>query len=190
MSEMIETQAPPEKKRPRRFHKRRFKRLPPPAIAVRPLWEQASEEEKKRAHLQCTTILQLWLGKITKEQAMAALELPPLRLWQLSQQAVSGMIAGLLKQPRTRLKGMPMGSDPENDPRVLRKRIAQLEKELACERSVNDLLQRLPWSREASTKEDSGRRPKTKSKTPKASSSSPQTSRRELPPELAPGTPA
>jgi len=189
MSEMIETQAPPEKKRPRRFHKRRFKRLPPPAIAVRPLWEQASEEEKKRAHQQCTTILELWLGKITKEQAMAELELPPLRLWQLSQQAVSGMIAGLLKQPRTRLKGAPMGPDPENDPRVLRKKIAQLEKELACERSVNELLRRLPWGRETSAKEETGRRPRPKSKT-QASPFSTQASRRELPPAPAPGATA
>jgi hypothetical protein len=154
-----------EKKPSRRFRKRTFKRLPPPALAVKPLWEAASEEDKKRAHRQGTTILQLWLGKVTKQQAMAELELPSLRLWQLSQQALSGMLAGLLKQPRTRVKGGAMPTLPEDDPRILRKKIAALEKELATVNRINEVLQMLPGNREkvvSSPKEAKAKRPATK----------------------------
>ena len=155
----------PEKKRTRRYHKRTFKRLPPPALAVKPLWEAASEEDKKRAHRQGTTILQLWLGKVTKQQAMAELELPSLRLWQLSQQALSGMLAGLLKQPRTCVKGGAMPTLPEDDPRILRKKIAALEKELATVNRINEVLRMLPGNREkvVSAKEETkAKRPTTK----------------------------
>lgn len=167
MSEPLTTASAPEKKRTRRFRKRSFKRLPPPALAVKPLWEQASEEEKKRAHRQGTTILQLWLGKLTKEQAMTELELPSLRLWQLSQQALSGMLAGLLKQPRTRVKGAAMPMPPEDDPRILRKRIADLEKELGTVNRINEVLRMLPGNLEkvvSSTKETKAKRPATKRK--------------------------
>ena len=154
----------PEKKRTRRYHKRTFRRLPPPALAVKPLWEAANEEDKKRAHRQGTTILQLWLGKVTKEQAMTELELPALRLWQLSQQALSGMLAGLLKQPRTRVKGGLTPTLPEDDPRILRKKIAALEKELATVNRINEVLRMLPGNREkvVSVKEAKASRPTTK----------------------------
>jgi hypothetical protein len=193
MNEPVVNQLEPEKKRTRRFRKRNFKCLPPPAIAVKPLWQQASEEDKTRAHQQCTTILQLWLGKLTKEQAMAELELPALRLWQLSQQALSGMIAGLLKQPRTRVKGTAMPVDPENDPKILKKRIAQLEKELAIVNSVNEVLKLLPSNREPSAtrpgaKEVAAKRPKPKSRTSVSSSRSRAKESREPAPELSPNT--
>jgi hypothetical protein len=165
MTEPLSSQVEQTKPRTRRFRKRSFRCLPPPAIAVKPLWEQASEEDKNRAHQQCTTILHLWLGKITKEQAMTELELPALRLWQLSQQALSGMIAGLLKQPRTRAKGAMMPIDPENDPKLLKKRIAQLEKENAILSSVNEVLKMLPGNREKLAQtEAAAKRPKSKSK--------------------------
>lgn len=181
MTEPQATQAEPETKRTRRFRKRTFKRLPPPALAVKPLWEQASEEEKRRAHQQCTTILQLWLGRITKDQAMAELELPALRLWQLSQQALSGMIAGLLKQPRTRAKGVTMPVDPENDPRILKKRIAQLERENAMLSTVNEVLRMLPANREKHTNEEAtAKRPKSKSPKLRATSRAAASSDRQL----------
>jgi hypothetical protein len=154
--------------RTRRFRKRMFRRLPPPAPAVKTLWEQASEAEKQRAHQQGTTILQLWLGRLTKEQAMAELELPRLRLWQLSQQALSGMLAGLLKQPRTRAKGAVMPVDPENDPKALKKQIALLQKENAILRDVNEILKMLPGNREkVASKEAPAPRPKSKTRQPR-----------------------
>jgi hypothetical protein len=76
---------------------------------------------------------------------MAALELPALRVWQLSQSALSGMLAGLLKQPRRRPRGgAMMKPDPESDPVVLRKRILQLEKELVVARKLTEILRDLP----------------------------------------------
>ncbi|MFO0981640.1 MAG: hypothetical protein U1E76_07795 [Planctomycetota bacterium] len=103
---------------------------------------------------------------------MAELDLPALRLWQLSQQALSGMIAGLLKQPRTRVKGAAMAAiDPENDPKLLKRRIAQLEKEVAILNSVNEILKLLPSNREKlAEREAVAKRPKSKSRTPAAPS--------------------
>lgn len=75
----------------------RFSRCPRPAIPVRGLWEQASEAERTSAHRSCMAILEYWLGKSSKAQIAARLEVPPLRVWQLSQQALSGMLAGLLR---------------------------------------------------------------------------------------------
>src|SRR5688572_19158960 len=73
------------------------KRMPLP---IKTLWESASEEERARAHRTAVEVLCAWLGKATRAEAAARLSIPPLRFWQLSQQAVSGMVAGLLHQPR------------------------------------------------------------------------------------------
>ena len=67
-----------------------------------------------------------------------------MRIWQLSQQALSGMVAGLLKQPRGR-KGIVM--DPGEDPKVLRKRIQQLERELETAKRLIEILKDLPENR-------------------------------------------
>src|SRR5262245_45860626 len=111
--------------RTRRSRKRRFRRVPRMPVPVRALWDRASEEERKRAHETCSQILELWLGKATKAEAAERLKVPPLRVWQLSQQALAGMVAGLLKQPRPR-----RGADPsaEETP-ALRRRLLQLERE-------------------------------------------------------------
>ena len=72
------------------------------AWPVRGLWENAPPEEKERAHETCMKILEYWLGKKSKGKVAKELEITPLRVWQLSQQALSGMMAGLLSQPRRR----------------------------------------------------------------------------------------
>ena len=90
-------------KRRRPLRKRAtFKRPPPPAIPVRGLWEHASEEQRQKAHIACMAILEYWLGHASKQETADRLEVTPLRVWQLSQQALSGMLAGLLRQPRVR----------------------------------------------------------------------------------------
>jgi hypothetical protein len=108
---------------------------------VRGLWEQASEEERKRAHLTASTILGWWLGLTTKSQTAARLEVTPLRLWQLGQMALSGMTAGLLKQPRRR--GRPVAEET-----VLRRRVAELEKELARAQGLATILAQMPVHRD------------------------------------------
>ncbi len=121
---------------------------PPRQVArsVRSLWEGASEEERVKAHATSVEILSMWLGRKSRHQVAEALSLPPLRVWQLSQQALSGMLAGLLKQPRGRSQGATMESS-EEDPRVLRKRIAELLAENRALKELLDVLKDLPSAR-------------------------------------------
>jgi hypothetical protein len=123
-----------------------FRCLPRPPAPVRPLWTAASEEQKQSAHKACSVMLAYWLGKIGKSEAAKDLCVSELRIWQLSQQALAGMAAGLLKQPRTRqVSALP--KDPESDPAALRKKIAALTKELASASRLIELLKELPAHR-------------------------------------------
>jgi hypothetical protein len=121
------------------------RQMPP---SVRALWETASPEEKERAHRSCVAILSMWLGRKTRQAVAQELELPRLRVWQLSQSALSGMLAGLLKQPRGRGKGTPSMQSDQEDPRALRKRIAELEEENRSLRDLVEVLRNLPSARE------------------------------------------
>lgn len=134
-------------KRRRRGGKRvKFQHVPRPPIPVRSLWTAASEEEKQQAHKSCSVMLAYWLGKIGKTEAAAQLCVSELRVWQLSQQALAGMAAGLLKQPRTR-RILALPRDPEEDPATLKRRIAQLSRELLSATRLVDLLKDLPAHR-------------------------------------------
>src|SRR5262245_54828975 len=141
---------PPESPAPRRrrsgLKRTRFAvpRMPTP---VRALWAQATTEEQQRAHRTATVILRAWLGKATRDEAARELELSPLRFWQLSQQAVAGLVAGCLKQPRFRRGRPPAGEPPEEGASALRKRIASLERELDGSRRLIGLLKELPAPR-------------------------------------------
>lgn len=118
-------------KRVRRGKKRlRFTKLPRPVYPVRALWDAASEEEKRASHRLCVGILEWWLGKATRTEVAAKLSLPGLRLWQLSQQALAGMLAGLLRQPRVRGKVTLPPSEGALDVPALKRRTAELEKRL------------------------------------------------------------
>ncbi len=89
-------------------------------------------------------------GKATREEAAKELELTPLRFWQLSQQAVAGLVAGLLHQPRFRGGGTLPGDAPaEESAGVLRRRITTLERELDGARRLIGLLKELPTPRVA-----------------------------------------
>ncbi len=55
-------------RRTRRGGKRiRLKNAPKPAMVEKALWEQASAEDKERAKRQGAAILELWLGRKSKE---------------------------------------------------------------------------------------------------------------------------
>ncbi len=110
---------------------------------VRALWEAAGPEERTRAHTTCVSILALWLGRKTRAQVAQELSLPPLRVWQLSQAALSGMLAGLLKQPRER-GGSPMESSEADDARALKERIRELEEENDSLRRLLEVIKSLP----------------------------------------------
>ena len=90
-------------------------RAPRPAWPVKGLWEAATEEQRAAAHTKCTGILELWLARKTSAEVAADLGVSPVRVWQLSQSGLSGMLAGLLKQPRWRgrieMSGMESGRE-------------------------------------------------------------------------------
>ena len=154
----VETSGRPKQTRVSR-KRTRFKGCPRPAIPVRGLWEQASTEEKRKAHATCMAILEYWLGKATKIQVAERLEVPPLRVWQLSQQALSGMLAGLLRQPRTRRKVSVPPATPEEDPKLLKRRVVELERKLAHTEDLVRVLKDLPWAKQAaSTTSTKGKR--------------------------------
>ena len=149
--------SPPPPRRQRRGKKRvHFQKMPTPKRPLLALWEAASEEERAAAHRRCTVILEYWLGRITKAAAGEKLSVPQIRVFQLSQQALSGMGAALLRQPRS-YKAMVTPLDPHRDPKVLRKRIAQLEMELRVARDLINLLKELPGNRERAQRHEQRR---------------------------------
>lgn len=141
---------PPNGTRRRRTGKKRLKFAPPQIFprGVRELWSAASREEQEQAHRSCTQILAMWLGKRRREEVSLELSIPPLRVWQLSQQALSGMLAGLLHQPRPRRRREETTMDPiKNDLRALQRRNAELERLLADREDLIRLLSCLPKPR-------------------------------------------
>ena len=116
---------------------------------MRGLWSSATEEERRRAHEGAEAILGWWLGVLPKGEVMERLQVKPLRLWQLSQMALSGMAAGLLKQPKKREKAPP-GTPAEESREALKKKVTRLERDLRSARELVSLLRTLPsWRKDA-----------------------------------------
>src|SRR5262249_18664757 len=67
--------------------RRRMTRTFRPVYPIRALWEAASEDERRLAQERCTAILEYWLGVTSKEESAKRLNVPTIRLWQLSQRA-------------------------------------------------------------------------------------------------------
>ena len=167
MSETTKDGTRPRRRTGNTRKRTRFTRCPRPAIAVRGLWEQASAEEKHKAHRCCMAILEYWLGKATKAEIAARLEVAPLRVWQLSQQALSGMLAGLLRQPKRRAKVTLPPASPDEDPKLLRRRIVELETKLARTEDLVRVLKDLPWAKSGETtpkKRSDGKRVRPKAR--------------------------
>ena len=133
-------------KRRRRTGMKRLRFDPPIQMppGVRDLWRASSSEAQTKAHQACVEILAMWLGKKPREEVARALSIPPLRVWQLSQQALSGMLAGLLKQPRTRSRAEGTMERGEDNPRVLKQKVAALEESNRKLEGLVELLKELP----------------------------------------------
>jgi hypothetical protein len=116
---------------------------------VRALWQGASAPERETAHKTAVAILRTWLGKTTREEAARELGLSAVRLWQLSQQAVCGLVVGCLRQPRYRGRPPAAGSLGEPSLGELRGKISHLERELDASRRLIEVLKDLPGNREA-----------------------------------------
>lgn len=142
-----------------------FKAPSKAAWPVRGLWESAPQAERERAHRACVLILEYWLGKKTKSAVAEELSVKPLRVWQLSQQALSGMMAGLLAQPRRRV-GPEVFERPRGESREgLKRRIATLEKELSRTEDLIRVLRTAPWasaSTDSTPKEGASRASKSR----------------------------
>ena len=155
----------------RRTGKKRLKFGPPQKFprGVRELWTSATAEEQIQAHRACTQILALWLGKRRREEVALELSIPGLRVWQLSQQALSGMLAGLLHQPKARrAREEPVMIEKVDDPRVLKKRLAERDKTISDQQDLIRLLSSLPKPRsEPSESKESTPAAKTRGRTAK-----------------------
>jgi hypothetical protein len=159
----MEQETPQEpKQRKRRTKSLKFKL---PKIAPKPmksLWDSASQEEKEKAHQAAAAILESWLGQASREEIAKKLGVPPLRVWQMSQQALVGLVAGLLKQPKAR-KETKVVLPPEEDPVKLKKRIENLERDLTMMKELVGLLKEFPAHREGKdTSEGDGKGGKKK----------------------------
>jgi hypothetical protein len=103
-------------------------------------------EEKERAHETCMEILEYWLGKKSKGEVARDLSVSLLRVWQLSQQALSGMMAGLLTQPRRRVGPEVFEARPDETRTALKARIAELKTKLERTEDLVRVLRTAPWA--------------------------------------------
>lgn len=148
-----------------------------PAAPVKSLWNSATEEEKLAAHKTAVMVLEHWMGRMTRADLARKLQMPPVRAFQLSRMALSGMVAGLLKQPKTPPKGTPLL--PEEDPRKLLKRVADLERQNELLTYLLQVVRDMPTTRQALAQEP----PSTKGKKNQGAMPSP---RGPLPPRKPP----
>lgn len=129
-----------------------------PAAPVKSLWNSASEEEKLTAHRTAVLVLEHWMGRMTRTQLAKTLQMPPVQAFQLSRMALSGMVAGLLKQPKNPPKGTPLL--PEEDPKRLLKRVAELERQNELLTDLLQVVRDMPTTREAMAQEPPERKGK------------------------------
>lgn len=151
-----------EEVKKRKWTRRKNPKFKLPKEAPKPmkaLWDSASEEEKQKAHQAAVAILECWMGQASREEVSKKLGMPPLRVWQMSQQALVGLVAGLLKQPKAR-KGTKPVLPPEEDPVKLKKRIASLEKDLGMMKELVGLLREFPAHRNSEEDGKSGKKKK------------------------------
>lgn len=116
-----------------------------PVYPIRALYDAATEEERRQAHVLSANILEYWTGLTTKQELARRLSVPPIRVWQLSQRAATGLVCGLLTPPQGR-RGPPMKTSPSE--KELAKRIAQLERENQLQRELIEVLRELPGNRD------------------------------------------
>ena len=143
-----------------RRRRRRMGTMPRPILPMRALWEGATRSDQERAHESAVWMLEYWLGRMSKAELAVKIDVTPLRVWQLSQLAIAGMVCGLLPQPRYRRGMSAMATDPENDPKALRQENARLRRELEVAQQLIDILKTLPGnaSRELATPAERARK--------------------------------
>lgn len=124
--------------------RRRVGRWVRPVYPMRAYYDQASEEERRQAHLLSARILEYWTGVATKQETATALGVPPIRVWQMSQRAATGLVCALLTPPSGK-RGPPTVTDEGE--KALRKELERLRKENALQRELIAVLRELPGNR-------------------------------------------
>lgn len=123
-------------------------RMDTPPYPVRAIWELASDQERQEAHKTGVMVLEHWLGRMTRKQLGEKLNLPALRVWQLSQQALAGMVVGLMAQPKRPPKGTPMPnqtkSQDKDELKTLRKENHELKEQNRVLQELLDVVKDLP----------------------------------------------
>lgn len=157
------TPGEPKKHKGTRYKNPKFKMPKSAPKPMKALWDSATEEEKQKAHQAAVSILETWMGQASREEVAKKLGVPSLRVWQMSRQALVGLVAGLLKQPKVRKGKNQPALPPEEDPVKLRKKIATLEKDLGMMKELVGLLREFPAHREGNpTTEADGKTGKKK----------------------------
>ena len=154
--------AAPTTSRPRR-RRRTVDSFLRPVQPIKAIWASASEEERQKARSLASELLGYWLGHETKAEISRRLGIPPIRVWQMSQRALSGMVTALLRPPEGRRGAAPLLSPEVKE---LRRRVAELEAETSSQRRLIELLRTLPGptardlpQEESRAKESRGVRP-------------------------------
>jgi hypothetical protein len=133
---------PPRTRHPRR-RRAAISKWAQPVYPIKAIWDAATEEERDRARELATELLGMWLGQQTKEDLAKRLGVPPIRVWQMSQRAVAGMVAAMLRPPEGRVGAMPRLAPEVTE---LRRRVTALEKELGISQRMVALLRSMPGS--------------------------------------------
>lgn len=180
--ETMETPPPIAPKRPKRAGKRKMGfRMDTPPWPVRAIWELAPETERQEAHKTGVLMLEHWLGRMTRKELGTKLNLPPLRVWQMSQQALAGMVVALMVQPKRPPRGTPMPNQNKiqdrDELKTLRKRVTELEQDNRVLKELLDLMKDMP-GQPATPKA-----PKGKKITPAPKTANPLRENRSLAPE-------
>ena len=143
----------PKTKRFKRPGKRKAGfRMDTPPWPIRAIWELAPDSERQQAYQLGVLILEHWLGRQSRKDLAEQLKLPPLRVWQLSQQALSGMVVALMTQPKRPPEGTPLPTPkrPELDElKDLRKEVHKLKDEKKVLEDLLVLLKDMPGQGEA-----------------------------------------
>lgn len=148
----------PKKTRHGNAGKRKGKfRMDTPPYPVRAIWEMASPDEKQKAHEMGVLLLEHWLGHMTRKELGEKIGQPPLRIWQMSQQALAGMVVGLLNQPKKPPKGTPLTSTPpQENVKDLQKQLAEAQRQMQMQSELIGILRDLPANRQESRNSQTG----------------------------------
>jgi hypothetical protein len=120
------------------------------------LWDQATQDEQKAAKQIAMTILESWVGIKTKSEAARSLSMRPVRFWQMSNQAMTGMMSGCLTQPRVRKKkGVEMEKATEAKVILdLQKQVRMLKKKIEDQEFLIDVMRTMPGMTGVGVKDD------------------------------------